>query len=616
MVDYPYAGILVADAVTFRRATNAAITVYDVNDTNSTTPLVLKDLSGLPLPNPLTSTSDGFVQAFVTTSEGVKLVGGGLTVVEYSHQGIKDAAVAAADAAQEAADSAATAAGNTVASASVNGAGELVIQKASGSSLNAGSVKGPKGDKGDTGTPGSNVLPTDTAIKNAITTPGSETAAALSATYAPKSLEATVAGKADASALTAKLDKTEAATTYATPATVASATAAVQKPKRRPDNITWITQFGTGHGWTSADAEINVNSTEVTLGGSQGVKYGPADPGTFKTLSSPNPISPAINLTDKVLVIAVKALDNNGAGLEVWLANAAFSVYRIYYPDPLNYQAEDGWTFLTIHPNANTGGTGTLDISMVERIRIRFSDPTGTHTEHFGAIGYAPVSTVYPNGVVTIDFDDNATGQFELARPLLIARNMPATIYAIGETADAKADGAMSVKDMHMLEDLYGWEIGAHARMSADHVSMQNLTDAQIADSVLRMRQWLTANKFKANCFAYPNGGTDTRVRNEVRKYFSLGRKVSYTPLMMNVPMTSGHYTFGAAFSTTAASITPLIDAAVARKGWLALGFHSIVAGASANGNMGATDLATVLDYIQSKGMAVVTPSTLFGLSR
>lgn len=186
MVDYPYAGILVADAVTFRRATNAAVTVYDVNDTNSTTPLVLKDLSGLPLPNPLTSTSDGFVRAFVTTSEGVKLVGGGLTVVEYSHVGIKDAAVAAADAAQGAADSAATAAGNTLSTATVDSSGQLVVTKANGASVNAGNVKGPKGDKGDTGTPGSNVLPTDDAIEAAILGTGTKTKAALSATYAPK----------------------------------------------------------------------------------------------------------------------------------------------------------------------------------------------------------------------------------------------------------------------------------------------------------------------------------------------------------------------------------------------------------------------------------------------
>jgi peptidoglycan/xylan/chitin deacetylase (PgdA/CDA1 family) len=395
-----------------------------------------------------------------------------------------------------------------------------------------------------------------------------------------------------------------------------SASGLTQKTKRAPDNITWITRFEAGHGWTSADVEVNVNSAEVSLSGTQGVKYGPADPGTFKTLSSPNPITPGINVTNSVIVIPVRALDNNGAGLEVWLADAAFTNYRIYYPDPLNYQVEDGWTFLTIHVDANTGGTGTLDLTNVQRIRVRFSDPVASHAEYIGGIGYAPVPATYPNGVVTIDFDDNATGQFELARPLLIAKNYPASVFAIGDVADSKTDGHMSVADMHMLEDMYGWEIGAHSATSADHVSMQTLTDAQIADSVLRVRQWLTSRGFKANTFAYPNGGSDTRVRNEVRKYFSLGRRVGYTPLMMNVPMTSGQYSYGASFATTAASITPLIDKAVANKQWLALGFHSIVSGASAGGNMGSTDFSTVLDYIQSKGMAVVTPSTLFGLKK
>lgn len=186
MVDYPYAGILVADAVTFRRATSAAVTVYDVNDTAEASPLALKDLSGLPLPNPLTSSADGFVQPFVTTSEGVKLKGGGLTVVEYSHKGMRDAAAAAATAAQDAANAAIDAAGEAVSAATVNPQGNLILTQANGELRNAGNVIGPAGPKGDKGADGANVLPTDTAIKNAITTPGTETAAALSATYARK----------------------------------------------------------------------------------------------------------------------------------------------------------------------------------------------------------------------------------------------------------------------------------------------------------------------------------------------------------------------------------------------------------------------------------------------
>lgn len=159
MTDYPYAGTLIADPVTFQRAPSAQITVYDINDQAESTPLALKDLTGLPLPNPLTSSGDAFVRPFVAQVDGVKLVGAGLTVTEYSHKGMRDAAEAAAAAAQSAATNAADAA-----------QADLAARIAAGQFVGA------------PGQDGSNVLPTDTAIKNAITTPGTQTAAALAAT--------------------------------------------------------------------------------------------------------------------------------------------------------------------------------------------------------------------------------------------------------------------------------------------------------------------------------------------------------------------------------------------------------------------------------------------------
>lgn len=385
-----------------------------------------------------------------------------------------------------------------------------------------------------------------------------------------------------------------------------------QKIKRKPDNLTWITTFPSGHTWTGA-TDINVSSTEVQFMGTQGVKYGPADPGTLRSLNSPT-MAP-IDFTGKQLVIAIKSSDDFAAGHTIYLADAAFTNYKSFGTDPANYRAADGWVYLSINP---LGGSpvGTPNMAAVERIRININDPSGTHTEMIAAVGYAPIPATYPNGVVTIDFDDNATGQFELARPLMLAKGWPATIYSIGATADAKADGAMSTKDMHMLEDMFGWEIGAHSATSADHVSMNTLTDAQIEDSVLRVRQWMTTNKFKANGFAYPFGGNDARVRAVVSRYFSWGRIAGYNSSHATPPVTSGFFVAPTQFNTTAASITPLIDSAFARKQWLGLSFHTIVAGASSGGNMGSTDFATVLDYIQSKGMAVVTPSTLFGLNR
>lgn len=145
MVDYPYASILVADAVTFQRAANASVTVYDITDTGNTTPLALTDLSGLALPNPLTSSSDAFLPPFVAQVDGVKLVGGGLTIAEYSHKGMKDAAEASRVAAEAAAANAATAA-----------EADLAARIAAGEF------------KGDKGADGSNVLPTAQAVQDSL----------------------------------------------------------------------------------------------------------------------------------------------------------------------------------------------------------------------------------------------------------------------------------------------------------------------------------------------------------------------------------------------------------------------------------------------------------------
>ena len=122
MADYTYESELVADPFTFQRANNAAVTIYDVNDESESTPLALKDLNGLPLPNPLTSSADAFVPPFVTTSPQVKMSGGGLKVAKPSFQGVRDEAVSARNAAQE----------SQAAAAAAQTAAELAAQAAAG----------------------------------------------------------------------------------------------------------------------------------------------------------------------------------------------------------------------------------------------------------------------------------------------------------------------------------------------------------------------------------------------------------------------------------------------------------------------------------------------------
>jgi hypothetical protein len=82
---------------------DAYITIYNIADTDLTTPLALVDARGLPLPNPVPASQQGFIPAFQATTPQVLWYGGGYVGYINSFQGVLTEA-------QNAAASAATAA--------------------------------------------------------------------------------------------------------------------------------------------------------------------------------------------------------------------------------------------------------------------------------------------------------------------------------------------------------------------------------------------------------------------------------------------------------------------------------------------------------------------------
>lgn len=98
MVDYPYRMQLAEDpSAPGNVARNAEVTFYDPADTAGTTPLTLKDPSGLPLANPVTTTSDGFIPALIGPVPEMMWKGAGYTGYLSSYEGLRDEAQAAAD---------------------------------------------------------------------------------------------------------------------------------------------------------------------------------------------------------------------------------------------------------------------------------------------------------------------------------------------------------------------------------------------------------------------------------------------------------------------------------------------------------------------------------------
>ena len=148
MADYPIPTQLVVDERLIPAA-NAQVTVYDLNDTNNTTPLALKDLNGNPVANPIQTTANALSPAILVPVTDVKFVSPstGLALPVISVEGLRDAAQAAAD------DASATKSfvlGMSVGTVATGATASVTLDPATGK-FSFTLPPGPKGDRGPVG---------------------------------------------------------------------------------------------------------------------------------------------------------------------------------------------------------------------------------------------------------------------------------------------------------------------------------------------------------------------------------------------------------------------------------------------------------------------------------
>jgi hypothetical protein len=93
MTNFPFDMQLVVDAVTLTTVSNGQVYIYDPADTSNSTPLPLTDPNGLPLSQPLMSSNNAFIPAFVTTLPQVKWTGAGFSGFFDSYVGLRDVAL-------------------------------------------------------------------------------------------------------------------------------------------------------------------------------------------------------------------------------------------------------------------------------------------------------------------------------------------------------------------------------------------------------------------------------------------------------------------------------------------------------------------------------------------
>ena len=202
-------------------------------------------------------------------------------------------------------------------------------------------------------------------------------------------------------------------------------------------------------------------------------------------------------------------------------------------------------------------------------------------------------------GMVTFWFDDGASEDYTAIYPLFEAQGEVGALSLITDTVDAEA-GVTYAQALTMQNS--GWEITNHTK---DHTNLTTLTEAQIVDELEDSQTAFNSNGIYPTVLAYPNNASNFLVRKLARKYFKAARGTDggtinkYALNMYNL-------------ASVDMDDWDLIDTykafvlqAYREKKWLIFYGHS---GSYTAGDLTALD--SLIDYAQSIGIGIVTPST------
>jgi peptidoglycan/xylan/chitin deacetylase (PgdA/CDA1 family) len=251
----------------------------------------------------------------------------------------------------------------------------------------------------------------------------------------------------------------------------------------------------------------------------------------------------------------------------------------------------------------NTGNPITVNLQSVEVI------PDTTET--------------FPNGVVSITFDDSYASQHTYARPKMDTLGYRGTLYTICDVIGT--GGYLTVPQLQSVQNASGWEVAGHAYSVTNHNTKYNaLTAAVVEDDIRRTRAWMTANGFPSDSFAYPGGWfsktTDGQsIEALTCRYFSNGRGISSADNLESFPppmpyrMRSitgiGSLAGGSAKGLPANLVAAggSLDRCQLDGSWTILTFHDIVTGSVTTTNQcSQTDFNTIMDAIAARGIPVL----------
>lgn len=436
----------------------------------------------------------------------------------------------------------------------------------------------------------------------------SDVQAELAGRLSEAALSATIAAEVDPVAL-------DAATAY---------TMAVKgfTPKTQPVNEMWAFPGVAGHGFVSAGsvgATFDLNDTADPALGDRSVKI--VTPGTGAAASTYAAVSKTglvIDATAQFVRVWIKMDDPaRVAQLNLLLGDNTFTNYfqaQFYTPESMesrsNFKAGE-WLPFDI-PWSYFTATGTPSRASLTAARLLVYDrgsAYGPATINWNGAAGVTESTTYPNGVISLTFDDTFASTYTIARPYMDKYGYAGTLYPIQNNFDLP--GKLTLDQAHALMSVNGWDFGYHASTQVAHdTGFDALTEAQLVAEFEAQRAWARANNVRGDSFAWPLTQFSALSERVAADFFQTGRG-GVDRTLETLPPSQPYRLrcIKAHADATVASLSAQVDKVKAGKGWGVVMFHDIVASGHTGNDTTTAIFQGFIDYINAEGVAVATVS-------
>ena len=375
-------------------------------------------------------------------------------------------------------------------------------------------------------------------------------------------------------------------------------------------SATILTNFEPGHGWTLAGSATNPNDTTDYVFGSQSAQLTAA---VSASASATKTGLTAVDGTNHCFRLWLKSADMSKVNRVTLMASSdpTFTAYYAFQntvnvtPENTRLWKSGEWTCMEYSwANITTTGAPTKAALTAFRVLV-YADAGAPAVVSLNRLEAVPEpGGAFPNGVITLSFDDSFADHYDVARKRMSLYGMPGTLFPILERLDTA--GYLTTAQVDELAFTHYWEIGGHATTYAKHVqSLTGMTSAERRTELGALRAWQQSRGYQSYSFAYPNGFFDAAALADLIQYFSQSRTTT-TGAQPQVPVLP-HRLRGTNANVSIASLQTAIDTVAATRRWLNIYVHDITTVNPTGNAITPTDFNTLIDYIAASGVPVRT---------